>query len=210
MDPNTQSNFEEINIFHLHLDLSADFDNSILKGHVILSGEALKEVSNLNLDVRNLEIGNIILKEPSESKLDYKVHNGDSLGSKLEISLPNLKKSTKLKVQIDFQTTKNSEALQFLSPEQTVGKKYPYLFSQSQAIHARSFFPCMDTPSVKQTYTSSITCVKPLVAVMSALSDGMTENEKSQTFHFKQPIPIPVNFIDSFLELFSCYCNWKH
>ena len=35
-----------------------------------------------------------------------------------------------------------------LPPQQTEGKQYPYLFSQFQAIHARSFFPCPDCNNI--------------------------------------------------------------
>ncbi|CAN0008396.1 unnamed protein product, partial [Sphacelaria rigidula] len=52
-------------------------------------------------------------------------------------------------VKINFCTSPRSTAIQWLPPEQTHGGKYPYLFTQSQAIHARSLFPCQDCPSAK-------------------------------------------------------------
>lgn len=193
MDPNTHSNYEEIKVDHIHLDLMVDFSNSILKGNIILTCEILQNnINKLLLDVRHLKLEKVTLIEPNETSLEFKLNEKDSLGSQLEINLFDFKQFTKFKVKIDYETTKSSEALQFLSPEQTVGKKYPYLFSQSQAIHSRSFFPCMDTPSNKQTYSASIKCMKPLVSIMSALQDGIIDEEFHQIFKFKQPIPIPV------------------
>ena len=72
-------------------------------------------------------------------------------------------------LRINYETSPNSTALQWLDAMQTIGKKHPYLFSQCQAIHARSLFPCQDTPAVKFTYNASVTVKKSLVALMSAL-----------------------------------------
>ena len=46
-----------------------------------------------------------------------------------------------------------SSACQFLEPAQTAGGEHPYLFTQCQAIHARTLFPCQDTPGAKMTYS---------------------------------------------------------
>ena len=45
-------------------------------------------------------------------------------------------------IRINYETTENCSAAQWLTPEQTVGKVHPYLFTQCQAIHARSLLPC--------------------------------------------------------------------
>ena len=44
---------------------------------------------------------------------------------------------TELKVLMAYSTSTECSALQWLPPEQTAGKVYPYMFSQCQAIHAR-------------------------------------------------------------------------
>jgi leukotriene-A4 hydrolase len=66
-----------------------------------------------------------------------------------------------------YYSTSNTKctALQWLKKEQTTDKQYPYMFSQCQAIRARSLYPCQDTPGVKSTFTAKITCPKPLTVV---------------------------------------------
>mgnify|MGYP002379528884 CR=1 FL=1 len=102
-------------------------------------------------------------------------------------------------VRIDYVTTEQSEAIQWLSKEQTVGKKHPYLFTQAQAVHARSMLPCQDTPSSKATYTAHVQCDDPLVAVMSAVSTGsetaVGNSGAAKIYHFEQTIPIPSYLI---------------
>lgn len=96
-------------------------------------------------------------------------------------------------VRIYYQTTNASEAIQFLDPEQTKGKQLPFLFTQNQAIHARSMLPCQDTPSTKATYSATITTSDAkLVAVMSAVPTGSKQETDKYHYTFEQKVPIPV------------------
>ncbi|GFG38329.1 hypothetical protein Cfor_10358, partial [Coptotermes formosanus] len=100
-------------------------------------------------------------------------------------------------LSIFYETDVNASALQWLSPEQTAGSKHPYLFSQCQAIHCRSMFPCQDTPSVKVTYTAEITAPPELTVLMSARRIGVpTVTSTGLKLHkFEQPVPIPVYLV---------------
>ena len=96
-------------------------------------------------------------------------------------------------IRINYETSPNSTALQWLDPMQTIGKKQPYLFSQCQAIHARSLFPCQDTPAVKFSYDASVTVDKSLVALMSALRENSPVDRSNDfvQYKFSQPKCIP-------------------
>ena len=62
----------------------------------------------------------------------------------------------RLTLRIAYATSPDSTALQCMGPLQTRGGKQPYMFSQCQAIHARSMLPCQDTPAVKASYTARV------------------------------------------------------
>ena len=55
-------------------------------------------------------------------------------------------------VRLEYSTGARCSAAQWLENEQTADKKRPYLFTQCQAIHARSLIPCQDAPGAKLTW----------------------------------------------------------
>lgn len=108
------------------------------------------------------------------------------IGSKLTITLPT-KTDGELLLKIFYKTSPNASALQWLSKEQTNGKNHPFMFSQCQAIHARSILPCQDSPSVKFTYNATLHHPKEMTGLMSAIRLG---SENGVT-NYNQPTPIP-------------------
>jgi leukotriene-A4 hydrolase len=108
------------------------------------------------------------------------------IGSKLTVTLPT-KTDGELTLKIYYKTTANASALQWLTPEQTLGKKHPFMFSQCQAIHARSILPCQDSPSVKFTYNAILRHSPELTGLMSAIRLG---SEYGVT-RYVQNVPIP-------------------
>uniref|UniRef100_A0A663MK96 Leukotriene A-4 hydrolase n=1 Tax=Athene cunicularia TaxID=194338 RepID=A0A663MK96_ATHCN len=120
-------------------------------------------------------------------------------GTPLEITLPfELRRGQEAIVEISFESSPKSSALQWFSPEQTSGKKHPFLFSQCQATHCRAILPCQDTPAVKLTYYAEISVPKELVALMSANRDGEIpdpEDSSRKIYRFSQNVPIPCYLI---------------
>ena len=83
----------------------------------------------------------------------------------------------------------------WLTPEQTSGKKYPYMFTQGETILNRELFPSQDTPSVKTSVNVGITVIKPLVAVESGIYQKKIDNGNTITYFYEQRIPIPSYLI---------------
>jgi aminopeptidase N len=97
------------------------------------------------------------------------------------------------RVKIFYATSPDARGLQWLSAEQTAGRKHPFLFSQAQAIQARSFIPLQDLPGVRTTYDATLHVPKDLVAVMAA---GMIPGAAGDgVFTFRMPQPIPSYLI---------------
>jgi len=191
-DWHTDSNYQDIVSTHIHLDLSVDFDNKQLKGSI---EHQLKYLNNntdsLILDTRELDIHKAeTFNGKTWSKTSFKLAKRDKVkGRKLTIVLP---KSTK-KVKIYYNSRPEASGLQWLSPIQTAGKKLPFMFSQSQAIHARSWMPIQDTPAMRVSYTADIKTDPSLRPIMSAKNDPKW-NENGQ-YHFEMPQPIPTYLI---------------
>jgi aminopeptidase N len=117
------------------------------------------------------------------------VDSDDFLGEPLTVELPD----DATTVAIRYRTVPGASGLQWLDPIQTAGKQHPFLFTQAQAIHARSFVPLQDTPGVRMTYNATIRTPTELRAVMSANNDPDTE--KNGVYKFSMPQPIPSYLI---------------
>jgi leukotriene A-4 hydrolase/aminopeptidase len=183
-DYHSFANPDEIRVTHIDLDLTADFDVKELIGQATLSFERQDPSYNtLVLDTRALTITSVTSND-APVKFDLKPADVD-LGSALEITLP----ANATSVTVTYHTSPEASGVQWLTPAQTAGKKYPFLFTQAQAIHARSFIPLQDSPQVRVTYNAVIHTPKDLLAVMSAANDPTTPRDGVYEFTMPQPIP---------------------
>lgn len=183
-DYHSLSNPDEVKVTHLDLDLTADFDKHQLIGSVTLDFNRIKDgADTLVVDTRDLDIKQVTADgNPVEFKLAAEDEN---LGSALSISLPDSASS----VTIEYATSEDASGVQWLTPAQTQGKEHPFLFTQAQAIHARSFIPLQDSPQVRVTYSAHIKTPADLLAVMSASNDPDTARDGDYSFDMPQPIP---------------------
>lgn len=198
-DPNTLSNYNAWRTRHTVADFDIDFDAKRLTGIIHLTLEKLaKGDDKIILDTSHLEVVGVDI-EGDEAKWDLASKRTEPYGSPLTINVSQKQleaASPNLTVRIGVQTTKDCTALQWLTPAQTSNKKHPYMFSQCQAIHARSLFPCQDTPDVKSTYKFNIR--SPLPVLASGLPTGAKDflpgkDGKPGTllYTFYQKIPMP-------------------
>ncbi|KAI2805540.1 Leukotriene A-4 hydrolase [Blomia tropicalis] len=203
IDPNSFARADQAKVNHHHLSLSVDFDHQQLVGNVRLTvNKVSTNVSKLMLDTYELDIQKVQLINDQgqiSGKLNHKLFPMvPEFGSKLEVDISSIK-SFQFVIQVDYKTATTARALQWLKPEQTEGGVYPYMFSQCQAINARSMVPCQDTPSVKSTYTAEIEAPKFATVLMSAKITSeptqSTKNSEWNVHHFNQSVPIPSYLI---------------
>lgn len=184
VDYHSFANPNEIRVTHLSLDLTANFESKQLVGEVTLDVERTKPENNtLVLDTRALEIQRVSVEGES---VPFEMGETDpDLGTPLTITLPSAANS----VTVAYSTSPEASGVQWLTPAQTAGKKHPFLFTQAQAVHARSFIPLQDSPQVRVTYDATIKTPESLLAVMSASNDPTTERDGEYEFNMPQPIP---------------------
>ena len=175
---------DEAVVRHLALDLGVDFDRSQLAGSATLHIDTNGDARELVLDTNGLTIDRVTLDSGKETTFqlgEAKPH----LGRPLTIAIEPGTKS----VKIDYASSPDAAAVQWLSPAQTAGGKHPFLFTQSQAILARTWVPCQDTPGVRMTYEATIRVPQGLMAVMSA--ENREEPSADGVYRFRMPQPIP-------------------
>ena len=186
-DQFTYANHQEVIVSHADLDLDVNFNRKVLDGAVTLAFERLApEAQTLTLDTKDLLIKAVALQtQDGWTPADYTLADADPvLGSAMTINIG----SEASQLRIIYETSPSAEGLQWLSPAQTAGKEKPYLFSQAQAIHARTMLPIQDTPAVRLTYSANLRVPEGLLPLMSASQDGQSE-DGSYSFSMPQPIP---------------------
>ncbi|MEF2147847.1 M1 family metallopeptidase [Aquilutibacter rugosus] len=189
VDEHSYSQPNVVRTKHIDLDLAVKPDQKIISGTATLTLEWLKQdATQLLLDTRAIKIEKIEGENVhgAWTPLKFEVAAEDKiLGSKLTIETPDRPS----KVRIVYSTVPEASGLQWLTKEMTEGKKSPFMFSQSQQIHARSWVPLQDTPSVRFTYNAHVTAPKDLMVLMSADNDPKAARDGDYTFKMEQAIP---------------------
>jgi leukotriene-A4 hydrolase len=196
-DYHSYANPQAMRVEQVDLDLDVDFKTKTLGGRVDLEVRRLDAAArDLTLDTRDLTIQKVSLLDPAghAKPLTFKLDPRDAvLGSALHVAIPADVGGPTFAVRIAYRSQPSASGLQWLTPAQTAGKKYPFLFSQSEAIHARSWIPLQDTPQVRTTYRAHIRTPKELRAVMSA--GNQPESPLNGDYRFEMPQAIPSYLI---------------
>jgi len=188
------ANSDEVQTRHLELDLTVDFEQRVVEGHAIHHMECLSRTAKVvSLDSRGLKIDRVQLSWSAGEAADlpFALAAHDPVrGEELRIPLPAEHGCAgDFLLRIDYRSGPEASAIMWLAPELTAGGKHPFMFTQSQSIHARSWIPLQDTPAVRSTYEAVIRTPSQLRAVMSANNEAA--DLRSGEYHFLMPQPIP-------------------
>jgi len=189
-DPHSHSEPDKFRIKHLDLDLQVSFDKRKLEGTAVLTVERQNgsQSRSLVLDTRDLNVHRVEAEGRLGTFRDaaYEIGTRDPIqGAPLTVFVP----LDVQRIKITYSTSPRASALHWVEPVQTAGKRFPFVSTQSQEIHARSWIPLQDTPSVRLTYHAQIRTPTNLSAVMSAESNSMGDRGGSYRFEMNRPIP---------------------
>lgn len=185
---------DEVVVAHTGFDLSVDFGAQVLRGTATIEVERHDPEAPLMLDVRDIDVRSVQVGTVGDlrplaganvpwSEAEYAVDDAE-FGQALRVTLPEGVDA----VRVEYATAPGASGLQWLAPEQTADGTDPFLYTQSQAIHARSWIPCQDTPGVRSTFDAVVHVDGGLTALMAAQT---VPSEEAGVFRFAMEQPIP-------------------
>jgi aminopeptidase N len=176
----------EVRVRHMQLALHVAFATHTIDGTVVLDIDRIDRGAPLVLDTRELAIEAIEVAHGDGpwTPAKWSLRAADRiLGAALVVPLAD----DTTRVRVRYRTAKDASGLQWLAPAQTADGAEPFLYSQSQAIHARSWLPCQDSPGVRTTYDARVTVDRPVRALMAA--EALADDGDAQRFRMPEPIP---------------------
>ena len=188
VDEHSYAEPRKVAIDDLALDIAVDFETKTIGGTATYALDWKdKAATQLVLDTRDLTIEKVEGEANGNwSPLPFALAAKDPvLGSKLTIETP----ERNAKVRVTYKSSPEASGLQWLTPEMTEGKQLPFMFSQSQQVHARSWVPLQDTPQVRYTYSANVTSRPDVMVLMSADNDPAAVRDGSYSFKMPQKIP---------------------
>ncbi len=185
LDPHSFARKKEAVIKDLDLNITVDFEQQVLTGVARYAIDVEPGVDQIHLDTRDLTIHHVTLNAGEDTTTFTLGEPVAHLGQELIIDIT----PTTTHINIAYTTSPDAAALQWLSPQQTAGKRHPFLFTQSQAILARTWIPIQDSPGIRFTYHATVQVPKGLMAVMSASNPTEVQPDGTYTFDMAQPIP---------------------
>ncbi len=199
-DSHSYGNPEQVRVYQIILDLTVDFERRVIEGAAVLDfsrqpgcpADAPLVVDTKGLSIEEVGVRKMEPMPGSFTHTRFKLDPPDPIkGSRLAIELD----PSATQVWIKYRTAPSAGALQWLDPALTAGKTRPFLFTQSEAIHARSWIPLQDSPGVRVTYVAMIRVPKGLTAVMAAESRVTPADTAQGKFHYVMAQPIPSYLI---------------
>ncbi len=189
VDPYSYAKPLDARVANVDLDLALDFDARRVAGTATLDVIARPGVREVVLDSKGLEISEVADSQGKPLKWSLGAADPEK-GAPLTIALPG---DGKQRIVVRYRSSPDAAALQWLNPQQTAGKKHPYLLSQGQPTLNRTWIPTQDSPGIRQTWSAKVTAPEPLKVVMSGerlTPDGEAAGNGRRAFRFKMDKPV--------------------
>jgi aminopeptidase N len=192
-DTHSYAQPEKARVTHVSLDLTPDFTTKRIAGIARLTVERAAGADSIVLDTRDLDIRSV--KDAKGDSLGFNLGPAKTfMGAPLAVALP----AGSDTIVIEYLTSPNAAAVQWLTAEQTAGGKMPFLFTQGESILTRTWVPTQDGPGIRQTYDATVHVPSGMRAVMSAEHVGMDGEKDAQgasVYRFRMTRAIPPYLI---------------
>lgn len=185
IDPHSFAEPANAVVKHLDLNINVDFDTKLISGIATWTIDNSSRGNEIVFDTRNLQISKVTLGDDQKETTFSFGNETKFMGQALKVKID----ENTSRVNIHYATSADAAALQWLNPQQTAGKKHPFMFTQSQAILARTWIPCQDSPGIRFTYKATVAVPKDLLALMSA--ENPQKKNADGIYTFNQPRAIP-------------------
>ena len=162
-DPHSVHDDAQPQVIALDWRATLDAERRILSGEarLTLDDNSAPRAASLELDTRDLHISTVT--DGDGAPLAFSLGRIDPvLGSALRIELP---KGTRA-LTVRYRTSPNATGLAWLEADGA-----PFVYTQAQPIHARSFVPLPDSPSVRLRWSLALTVPEGLTVVSSAVDE---------------------------------------
>jgi aminopeptidase N len=176
-DFHSYSKPEEAQVTHLDWQARVDFEQKIIHGIATYAIQTASDAERILFDLDGLSINEVSV-------------DGESVPFELGPALPFIGSSLSIpvtseskQVAIEYTSSPDAGALLWVEGES------PFLFTQSQAILARTWIPCQDSPGIRFTYNAEVHVPEGLMALMSAKNPTEKSTDGQYTFAMNQPIP---------------------
>lgn len=161
----------EIDILHLALDVTPDFLQRTMAGQVTIRFKPMaKPLLELRLDAVDLAVRSVTSGD--------KIQAWQTTDKQIVVTFEKpITPGTETTVTIQY-SAEPAKGLYFRTPEMGYKSGETHLFTQGEAIEARHWYPCYDSPNEK--FTSEVTCRVP--EGMTVLSNGrLVSSQKDAT-----------------------------
>jgi leukotriene-A4 hydrolase len=176
-DPHTWSKPNEARVKHLNWSARVDFNTHRISANAQYDIENITGTDTIHFDTKGLQIKSV---QVDGKAVSFTLGaEKPIIGAPLAVPI----QAESHQVNIEYTTSPNAEALLWVDGDK------PFLFSQSQAILARTWIPCQDSPGVRLTYHAHVEVPAGLMALMSAENPQSVNANGEYDFVMDQPIP---------------------
>jgi aminopeptidase N len=176
----------------LALSIQIDFDSLIIRGVAGYNIDRNKE-ETIHFDIQDLDIAKVFINDSNDfrklKETSFIINKGNEYGDDLEVQINDYTST----VHIAYKTKAGNKSLSWLSPEQTLNKKAPFLYTNGFSNHTRSWIPIQDSPGIRISYEAVVKTQRNVIALMTA--DNPIVNNFNGEYEFFQKNPIPPYLI---------------